>query len=1388
MTRDIAIIGMAGRFPGATNLDQLRRNLEQGRDSVKDISPGRKKNTNLPADGEYMVCGYLEDIDKFDYKLFDISLGEAQTMGPLQRLLLEIVYETFENAGYNIDDFRGSNTSVYIAHADSDYYRHADEFSPTLITGNSSEFLAAQIARQFDLRGNAVVTNTACSSALTALHQACNEILMQDTDLALVGAANLFLFPFKGGPDQLDMYSPDGKSKAFSAAANGMSHGEMAACILVKPLEEAIADQDIIHAVIKGSAVNNNGHRSLSPTAPDSIMQTQVITRAWKRAGVHPKNIGFIEAHGSGTQLGDSLEIEGLNLAFREFTPKKKICPISTIKSNVGHTMTAAGMAGLIKSILSLKHQILFPCVHFDTPNPLIDFENSAVYVNKHLKKWEARNGLPRCAAVTSLGVSGTNVHVVLEEVPPAKESKGETQDKREGVEYLVTLSSRRPEGLMENIHRLYRHIDNNPTIQLCDIAFTLTRGRVHHPIRFATIAQDTEELKEQLKQVVSSPSPNVEQVIVHNELKKNIFILSDHPSIPGSLVEHFQTVFPVFHEHFNRCTSICQPSNKNSPQVRDFAFQYAFYQLASGCNISSNRFLAIGIGAILKRAITREISLEEAVAEATLYQSRPIENLESRVKALISRETAAEPTAFIDMGPKGPLSAKLAEKCTPGSGFYVFFLDECCKSPFLDLIKSLYLARFNIDWHAMTFLEGRKVELPGYSFAKTRCWLKEESKVSDPKTSRAEDALPEIMETFNDMEKITAALWKEILEIQPNSVDDDFFELGGDSLDTTRVISQLNSKLGIQLSFEDMFDFPTIRTLSRYIEDMMGTERKLALIWKDVLKVAQVKPGDNFFDLGGHSLMANQVLLKIKKTFHLELNFEDFFQNPTLETLVAYIDNRLKEGFGMEKCPDIEPAGEQDFYPLSAAQERLYVLQQMDQKSLSYNEFHGIFLEGVFEADRLERALEKISQRHDSFRTSFHSRGNIAVQKIHNYVDIDVEYHDISHLDISLTSEPDSLPTDFTGLIKNFVRPFDLSLAPLLRVTIAKIAENKHLLLIDMHHIITDGTSLQVFIQEIMNLYNNNPLPQLKYQYKDYALWEQSPRAQAIFKKQEDYWCKRFAQKAPGLSITTDFPRQSANLLVGDHTVFYIDGAMTAKITNMASGTGTTLFMILLAAFSILLAKYSGQEDVVVGTPTSGRRHSDLHNTIGMFANTVPIRTAPQWKKSFRQYLAEVKHTALQAFENQDYPFDRLVKTLNLEREPGRNPLLDAVLAFNNYRVDFLTIPGLNISEFELRPFLSNKYMAKFELLLEVFQLEKAQGLKIDFLYFSGLYKRETIQRMGRHWCNIIDHVLREPDVTLGDIEMISEDEKKGILKGIRGTKTKTRDNAVKRDVEFNF
>jgi amino acid adenylation domain-containing protein len=1387
MNKDIAIIGMAGRFPGARNLEELYINLREGKNSVKEISRQRIQETALPPDKPYMICGYLEEVDKFDYKLFNISLAEAQAMDPLQRLLLETVYETIGNAGYSVETFYGSNTSIYVGDAETDYYTHADEFVGTLVSGNAKMFHAAKIARYFNMTGSAVMVDTACSSSLVAVHLACRDLILDEADYALACGINLYLFPFKDDAQDLDMWSPDGISRAFSAQANGMSKGEAVAAVLLKPLEKARKDNDVIHAVIKSTAANNNAHRSESPTAPDSISQAEVIKKAWQKAGIDPTTIGYIEAHGSGTQLGDTLEIEGLNRAFREYTDKKKICPISTIKSNVGHSMSAAGLAGLIRAVLSLKYKMIFPTLHFETPNPIIDFDNSAVYVNENLKIWEPPVQGPRRAGVTSLGASGINCHVVLEEAPQRKLITPHPGNRSD--HYLVPLSSGTPRGLKANLEQLYRKlcqplIPDSDQFRIQDIGCTLSKGRKHYPYRFAEIADDIEELKDGISRFLDSRETKAKDL--HQPgLKKLILVSCDYDGFPPGMIEFFKVHHPVFRDHFARCQ---ESSNIHSKGFNAFAFQYGFFRLLEASGISSSHFLGVGIGEILHEVIEGILTLEEGLAKAQVYEKKELANLENRISTLLERETPKQAddglTGFLALGPENLLSGELRKYALERYRglFHVFSLPTGpgVKSPYLELVRELYLCGYPVDWQKYVELfTGIRIELPGYQFERTRCWLREKPRERGelPGKEKSHEtgevtrpARKILLDSQNPLEETVALFWREVIDRPGLKREDDFFEIGGDSLKGTKVINGINRYFNLQLSFEDIFDYPTIRQLAEYLEGLLGTAEKLAVIWKEVLKVEEVQPGDDFFRLGGHSLMANQVLARVAKTFDLQLNFEDLFHHPRLDSLANFIekclDTREEKNMDYVGYQEIENLEKQEHYLVSPTQRRLWVLSQFEGGSIAYNTVTAYLIEGKLNRVCFTRAFEELVNRHESLRTIFITIDGLPRQKVQSFEEIDFQVEEIDLRGGVIGVE------ESEERIKQMARtegitPFCFSRGPLLRVKLVHCAGERFFLIIAIHHIVSDGWSLEVFFKEGLMLYEAfcqgepGPLSPLRIQYKDYTDWLNRQLSGELGIRQRDYWVKQFSGDIPVLNIPTDRPRPLVKTYNGDKMDYPIDKGVIRPLEYLCRETDTTLFMVLMATVNMLLSRYCAQSDIVIGTPIAGRSDAELEGQVGFYANTLALRTRFFSPITFAQLLAQVKTVTLGAYNHQLYPFDNLVDAVKVTRDLSRSPLFDVMAVLQNIAVNPRSLhnpAGLKIRGYDLEQFTS-----RFDLHLEFQEYDDDWGVRIE--YNTDLFDEDRIRRLAAHLVTILETVSVHIDIPIDRVDFLTTEERRRLM-----------------------
>lgn len=505
----MAIIGMATRVPGADNINEFWDNLSKGINSIGDISekrfegsmPYTKAMNNISstqsqktAIKDVTKAGYMNDIESFDASFFNISKKEAECLEPMQRLVLEIANETIEDAGYGGNKINGSRTGVYIG-ADLTYRVNLGMFNSDEIlstVGSWSSIIASRVSYTYDLHGPAIVIDTACSAGLVAVHDACRAIRDKECSMALVGGINLFGKPIISNKSGLsEVENDNGLLIAFDKNSKGTAWGEGVGMVLIKPFKEALKDKDNIYAVIKGSAINNDG-ASNGVTAPNAEAQTDVIIRAWKQANIDPETISYIETHGTGTIVGDPIEIKGIEDAFSRYTDKKQICGIGTVKTNIGHTVGLSGIISLIKVALCIKNKKLTATLNFKEPNPYINFTNSHVYVVDKLIEWESVKD-KRLAGISAFGFSGTNCHLVIEEVPDI-----ELSNEAENKPFIFTLSAKNMKVLKDYIDKYILYLNDSKEF-LQDIVYTASTGRGHYNFRLAIIASSNEMLKEKL-------------------------------------------------------------------------------------------------------------------------------------------------------------------------------------------------------------------------------------------------------------------------------------------------------------------------------------------------------------------------------------------------------------------------------------------------------------------------------------------------------------------------------------------------------------------------------------------------------------------------------------------------------------------------------------------------------------------------------------------------------------------------------------------------------------------------------------------------------------------------------------------------------------------------
>ncbi|THC51892.1 beta-ketoacyl synthase N-terminal-like domain-containing protein [Streptomyces sp. A1499] len=789
---DIAVIGLACRFPGADTPDKFWKVLSEGRETLTYFSDEELRaagvGEHLLSDDRYVKAGQvLPDADMFDAGLFGITRDEAELIDPQQRQFLECAHEALEGAGYDprrgeqqIGVYAGVGLNTYLLHNLGERYRTASSVDRyRMMIANDKDFVATRTSYKLNLRGPSVSTNTACSTSLVAVHLACLSLLSGDCTMAIAGAAHIQADQGEGYLHHEGMiFSPDGHCRAFDAKAQGTVIGNGVGAVVLKRLSDALADGDTVHAVIKGTAVNNDGSDKTGYTAPSVQGQAAVIAEAQQIADVDPETISYVEAHGTATPLGDPVEIAALSQAFGRDggTLPPESCAIGSVKTNVGHLDTAAGMAGLIKTVLMLRHRTLVPSLHFEAPNPEIDFAAGPFYVGTETRQWP-EGPTPRRAGVSSFGIGGTNAHVVVEE-PPAVPSAPDAED---AGPRLLVLSANTPAALDRATADLARALRKDRGLGLPAVAQTLALGRRAHPYRRALVATDVRDAALALALGdagrVLSADPADERPVLD---------LAPGTGAPGHAAALYAEA-AAFREHYDRCaaelgTPAAELLAAKGPAA-DFAVQHATARTLAGWGVAA----------------------PVVAADRTSLPDAALRLLEG---------IGAQHTA----GAGRPGIALLPEASdTTGVAFL------------LGLVGRLWTAGEDVDWAA--FHQGeriRRVPLPTYPFERVRHWTEPHGSAA-PAAEPGARTLRDRFEGTTDAEKsalLTAFIRQEIAAVlgapDPRTVelDTNLFDMGLDSLILIEVIAKLSEELAHPVRSSAFVEYPTVRS---FVADLSG-------------------------------------------------------------------------------------------------------------------------------------------------------------------------------------------------------------------------------------------------------------------------------------------------------------------------------------------------------------------------------------------------------------------------------------------------------------------------------------------------------------------------------------------------------------------------------------
>lgn len=1480
----IAIIGMSGRFPGAPDVDAFWRNIKGGVDSISRF-PVSELEAGNPEDagktGHVCARGVIEDIDLFDARFFSFLPKEAELLDPQQRVFLELGWQAIESAGYDtqrypgaIGVFAGCFLNSYLLANLCSRREFLQQLVDSIQTdalhvelGSEKDYLATQAAFRLGLRGPAMTIQTACSTSLVAAAAACQSLAARECDMALAGGVTIVV-PQKRGyvHKEGSILSADGYCRPFDAAASGTVFSNGGAVVLLKRVDDALADGDTIYAVIRGYALNNDGNRKVNYTAPSVAGQAEVISRALEMAGVDARSIGYVEAHGTATPVGDPIEVSGLATAYRATTADTGFCALGSVKANIGHLDVAAGAAGLIKVALSIHEGVIPPLAHYSSPNPKIDFPSTPFYVNTECRAWET-DGTPRRAGISSFGLGGTNAHLVLEQAPSS--TRGALARSR----HLLLLSARSQTALAAQGERLAAHLESAADQDLADVAFTLQKGRREFDQRRFVVGGDRAEILARLR----SPARPGEAGPVAALRPPVVFMFPGQGSQYPGMGRELYREEPLFRDTVDRCADAVLADPQSGFDLRDhllwdaasgrpavevelemaqtriaqpaiFTIEIALARLLVAWGIQPTALVGHSVGEFAAACLAGVFELEDAArlvaARGRLMQALPpgrmlavrsgAEAVEAMLPDGLSIAAINAPELTVVSGPEEivtgfagraeaaglrtselrtshafhstmmepmlePLQAEIGavgrsapgiavhstalarlltaeEVCDPAywarqvmepvrfseaiagaaaNGRRVFLevgprqsLSTFCRQvlgterslaivpclgqgagdqseldQLMGAVGRLWISGASPDWDAIQGSDRRRVPLPTYPFERKRFWIDAPARAT------------------LDSDGVTPAAG----ERATGSASDD-----GDESDHPAGRSASPGR-------DESPHGRLVARLTAIAADLSG------------YPVDSLVPDATFMELGFDSLFMTQLASTYQQEFGVRLTFRQLLDDhPTLDALARHIaslapggDAPRESGAAASAAESVTPsagAGVPREIPLIDGQKELWVASQSGaEASCAFNESDIFRIEGPLDADRLESAIVSTLDRHEAFRLRFDADGEFQI--IDENTRAEVKRVDLSSL------EPEARRNALDALVADAARtPFDLENGPTYRCWLVGLDDEEHALVMYFHHLVFDGYSGGLIVGEIAAAYDaacaGRAAPEsTAVPYSHYVGLKRERQAQAA--QDLAYWGGVFASPPPSLDLPLDGVRGALRSHAASTIHRELPPEFLDSLRTLARAQGCTLFNLLLAGFQCLLAKLSGQSDIVVGIPAAGQAHLGV-DAVGYCVNALPIRAHAEEDKPFSRFLRETRTALLDAMEHQDIGIGELARQLRLSRTPDRLALTEVFFNYSGYLSD-VRLGGCRLVAHE-----NPRGATFYDMFLHV--VESGGCLILDWDYNTALFEAPTIERWMDHYTELLRGVIRNADDTVIDLPLLSAEETAAVIAGWTG------------------
>nr|AZF85932.1 type I polyketide synthase [Catenulispora sp.] len=1362
----VAVIGYACRFPGADSPDEFWRLLTDGTDAITDPVPGsRPVELSRPH-------GLLRDVDGFDAPFFALSGAEASFVDPQQRLLLEAAWEAFESAGIAVDTLAGSRTGVFVGISGSDYGRlqavaaagpgadGEDRLGATRhsATGQASSIAANRLSYHLDLRGPSIAVDTACSSSLVALHMACRSLRTGEADLALAGGVNLVLTPdLTEVFVEAGMMAADGRCKTFDAAADGYVRSEGCGLVLLKPLSAALRDGDPVHAVVKGSATNQDG-RSNGLTAPNGAAQQAVLRDALRDAGLVAGDVDYVEAHGTGTPLGDPIEVRALAAVLGAGRPGGEPLVIGSVKTNIGHTEAAAGIAGIIKVLLMLKHGRIPANLHYRERNPAIPDDGRTV-VAAEAAEWKPRRG-PRTAGVSSFGFGGTNAHVILQEppepAPGAKRRSGTGPEVR--PHQVLTLSARTDEALRSLASRYGAYLRDRPETPIGEVCHTLNVGRSTLRHRAAFTVGSHEEALERLDRLAAGdPGRRVHISAARgSDLGGLAFLFSGQGAQYADMGRQLYVTNAVFRSALLQCDELLKPHLGRSlpsilfpgPADRDlmnqtqytqpllFALQYALAQLWESLGVRPDYVLGHSVGELAAACVAGVFDLADglrlAVERGRVVQEASDEG--AMVAVLADEETVRAALAeFQDRYVLAVAAVNGAKNVTvSGEPEGV----AAVRQAFTERGVGLLDVASRFAFHSPMMGAARK------AFAEVAAGV-EYRAPRIPMVSDLDGTL------FDEENRPDAGYWERHLEQTVRFADG------------VRLLAERGCDRYLEIGPQQVLIGAGRREVGsgRWLASL----RRGAEDWAVVAdSLAQLYAAGQRIDWSGFHVGRSRSGLQLP-TYPFERKrhwLRDVARSvpeaaPVPAAVLssrsaagAFLDVHarvMRQAFDLlngSTTPAPAPTAPADLPPddeefeLTPSQTEIWLSQQLAGDTVgSYDESVVLDLRGDADVQALAKAVAQTVKRHGSLRTAFSQDGfrqRVLVDKI-----VDVPFADISGLPEEVREKGAQ-----EWAAEQSAQAFDLRAGQVFRAAVLRMADDHHRIHLIGHHTVIDGWAFGVLIEEILRAYELRgrggaaalpPAPSFRR-----FVQAQSARAAGAEGAADDaYWAGQFADGFPVLELPTDrpLPRPADRRFRAGNVTVELDAELAAGVAAAGRTLRATSFTVLFAVYCRLLHLVSGQDDLVVGVPWALRERDGDDRLVGNCSTTLPIRSRLRADQTLAEFVRETGQTLVAAYKHPGFRLGAVRAAL-----AGRDSAAPVYATFFN--LDRAPEPS-RVAGLIGVPHHATRLFAKTDLEMDI--LAVGARLTVNLDYDADLFHAATVQRFADTYQALLRQLIEQ-------------------------------------------